>query len=125
MEDPLLDFGFSNFESRQFPQLENCPEHIEVRYGVQKQAQISYTLPTHLLFLKGQAKELESRIILPEYIDAPMSKGTQIGSVGLYSAGQKIKEYDIILQENLEKVNFKKALEILIRTAVDMRLKST
>ncbi|MBE6878510.1 MAG: D-alanyl-D-alanine carboxypeptidase [Ruminococcaceae bacterium] len=121
----LLDFGFSNFESRQFPQLENCPEHIEVRYGVQKQAQISYTLPTHLLFLKGQAKELESRIILPEYIDAPMSKGTQIGSVGLYSAGQKIKEYDIILQENLEKVNFKKALEILIRTAVDMRLKST
>ncbi|MBQ9844936.1 MAG: D-alanyl-D-alanine carboxypeptidase [Oscillospiraceae bacterium] len=116
----LLDFGFSNFESKPFPQLENCPEYIEVRYGVQKKAQISYTLPGHLLFLKGQAKELESRITLPEYVDAPMSEGTIIGSVGLYSAGQKIKEYDIILRENLEKVDFKKALEIIFRTAADM-----
>ena len=120
----LLDFGFSNFESKAFPRLENCPDYIEVRYGVQKKAEVYCTLPQHLLFLKGQAKELESRITLPEYIDAPMSAGTKIGSVGLYSAGQKIKEYDIILKENLEKVTFKKALEILVKTLSDMKEKS-
>ncbi|MBQ6895898.1 MAG: D-alanyl-D-alanine carboxypeptidase [Oscillospiraceae bacterium] len=120
----LLDFGFSNFESKAFPQLENCPDYIEVRYGVQKKAEVYCTLPQHLLFLKGQAKELKSRITLPEYIDAPMSAGTKIGSVGLYSAGQKIKEYDIILKENLEKVTFKKALEILVKTLSDMKEKS-
>ena len=120
----LLDFGFSNFESKAFPQLENCPDYIEVRYGVQKKAEVYCTLPQHLLFLKGQAKELKSRITLPEYIDAPMSAGTKIGSVGLYSAGQKIKEYDIILKENLEKVTFKKALEILVKTLSDMKEES-
>ena len=116
----LMDFGFSNFESKAFPHIENCPEDIAVRFGVQKNAELKYNLPQHLMFLKGQTKELESRIILPEYIDAPISKGAKIGSVGLYSAGQKIKEYDIILNENVEKVDFKKALEILVRTAADL-----
>ena len=117
----LLDFGFSNFESRKFPETADLPEGIKVRYGVQKEAEITCTLPQHLLFLKGQAKELESRVTLPQHIDAPMSLGTCIGSVGLYSAGQRIKEYDIILAENVEKVDFKKALEILVRAAADMR----
>lgn len=117
----LLDFGFSNFESKSFPQIENFPEYIDVRYGVQKKAKISCKLPEHLLFLKGQAKELESRITLPQYIDAPMSQGACIGSIGLYSAGQRIKEYDIVLEENAQKVDFKKALEILVKTAADMR----
>ena len=120
----LLDFGFSNFESKIFPVPENFPQSIKVRYGVQKEAEISCTMPHHLLFLKGQAKQLESRITIPEYIDAPVSEGTKIGSVGLYSDGQKIKEYAITLTENTEKITFRKALEILAWTAADMRAKN-
>ena len=116
----LLDFGFSNFESKDFPQLENCPENIDIRFGVVKKAAVKCTLPQHLLFLKGQAKEMESRITMPQYIDAPMSKGAKIGSVGLYSDGQKIKEYDIILDEDVEKITVSKAFEILLRTAAQM-----
>ena len=113
----LLDFGFSNFESKPFPSFENYPKSIKVRYGVQKSAQTEYILPHNLLFLKGQSSNLESRITLPESIDAPMDKGTKIGSVDLYSAGQKIKEYSITLAENLEKVTFKKAFGIIMKTA--------
>ena len=116
----LLDFGFSNFESKIFPKPENCPDYIDVRYGVQKKAQVSCTFPTHLLFLKGQAKELESRTVLPEYIQAPMSAGAKIGRVELVSAGQTIKTYDIVLTEDVQKITFKKALGILIEKAADM-----
>lgn len=116
----LLDFGFSNFESREFPQAEDYPKMIKVRYGVQKAAQLTYNLPQSLLFLKGSASGLESRITLPETIEAPMSKGSKIGSVGLYSGGVKIKEYTIELAEDIEKVTFKKALEILVKNAAEM-----
>lgn len=117
----LLDFGFSNFESKAFPVPESFPQSIKVRYGVQKETEIFCTMPQHLLFLKGQAKQLESRITLPEYVEAPISAGTKIGSVGLYSDGQKIKEYDIVAQDSAERINFKKALKILVSAAADMR----
>ena len=113
----LLDFGFSNFESKPFPSLENYPKTIKVRYGVQKEAAINYDLPQNLLFLKGQAKNLESRITLPQSIDAPMDKNTKIGSVDLYSQGVKIKEYAVTLSDTVEKITFKKAFDIILRTA--------
>ena len=116
----LLDFGFSNFESRPFPALENMPQTIQVKYGVQKNVQLKYNLPENLLFLKGSASGLESRMVLPESISAPMSKGSKIGTIELYSGGQKIKEYTIELAQDTEKITFKKMLEILIRTACYM-----
>jgi len=113
----LLDFGFSNFESKAFPSIENYPQEIKVRYGVEKAVGLEYNLPKKLLFLKGASSNLESRITLPENIDAPMDKGTIIGSVDLYSQGQKIKEYSITLADDAEKITFKKAFGILLRAA--------
>ena len=113
----LLDFGFSNFESKPFPQTENYPQYITVKHGVQKSAKLCYNMPHNLLFLKGAAAQLESRITLPDSIEAPVSKGSTIGTVGLYSGGQKIKEYPIEIAENIEKITFKKALEIVVKAA--------
>ena len=111
----LLDFGFSNFESRMFPSIEDYPENINVRYGVQKTLPLEYNLPKQLLFLKGAANKLESRITLPQYVDAPIDKGTIVGSVDLYSNGEKIKEYSITVAETAEKITFKKAFGILLK----------
>lgn len=116
----LLDFGFSNFESKPFPMQEVYPEKIKVRYGVEKEAGLAYTLPESLLFLKGSAAELQSKITIPEYIIAPMSNGTAVGNVGLYSGGLKIKEYKIILTQAIEKITVKKALAILTKVAALM-----
>jgi D-alanyl-D-alanine carboxypeptidase (penicillin-binding protein 5/6) len=110
----LLDFGFSNFESKIFPSIEDYPQNITVRHGVQKTVPLEYNLPKKLLFLKGASSKLESRITLPQYIDAPLEKGTRIGSVDLYSSGEKIKEYSITVAENAEKITFKKAFSILL-----------
>ncbi|MBQ7816972.1 MAG: D-alanyl-D-alanine carboxypeptidase, partial [Oscillospiraceae bacterium] len=65
----LLDFGFSNFESKPFPQADSYPQYVSVKHGVQKSAKLSYNLPQNLLFLKGSAAQLESRITLPETIE--------------------------------------------------------
>lgn len=116
----LLDFGFSNFESKPFPAIQAYPEEIDVRFGVQKKVKLDYELPNNMLFLKGSTSNLESRITIPEYIDAPISQGTQIGNVELYSGGEKIKQYPIKIGENVEKVDLKKALSILINIVCKM-----
>lgn len=112
----LLDFGFSNFESKPFPSIDDYPKSIKVKYGVQKNVPLQYDLPKNLLFLKGNAANLESKITLPEYIEAPLEKGARIGSVDLYSKQGKIKEYSITLAQSAEKVTFKKAFEILLKS---------
>ena len=116
----LLDFGFSNFESRPFPKAEEYPQEIKVKMSDKKSVQLRYTLPENLLFLKGSAKQLESRITLPEYIEAPMPEGTKIGTVGLYSAGEKIREYYIETSQDVQRLDFKKMLEIIVKTMVQM-----
>ncbi|MEG1801271.1 MAG: D-alanyl-D-alanine carboxypeptidase, partial [Oscillospiraceae bacterium] len=116
----LLDFGFSNFESRPFPKQQEYPKTVKVRFGTEKQGELEYTLPENLLFLKGSAKELKSEVTLPEKVTAPISRGTAIGTVGLYSDGVKIKEYKILLTQDIEKINFKKALAILTKIGSNM-----
>ena len=111
----LLDFGFSNFESREFPAVADYPQEIQVRYGVQKTLPLEYNLPKRLLFLKGATSNLESRLTLPQYIDAPVDKGTVVGSVDLYSSGQKIKEYSVSVAQTAEKINFRTAFAMLMR----------
>lgn len=116
----LLDFGFSNFESKPFPSADEYPQYIAARYSTDKLIPLEYSLPKNLLFIKGSTSQLESRLTLPEYIQAPLSAGTQIGSVSLYSAGQKIKEYPITISADVQKITFKKVLGILITSAADM-----
>ncbi len=67
------------------------------------------------MFLKGAFPQIESRITLPESLEAPLEKGTVVGSVDLYSKGEKIKEYNITLAEDAEKLTFGKAFDLLMK----------
>ena len=109
----LLDFGFSNFETKPFPTEADLPQYLPVRLGVAKQVPLICTLPQRLLFAKGATTSLTCKIDLPQYLDAPMEKGMKAGSLSLYTSGGKIREYPIIIGETVEKIDFVKALTIL------------
>ena len=116
----LLDFGFSNFETKPFPEVDGLPENLPVKLGVEKTAQIECQLPDSLLFVKGATTQLSCKIQLPEYVSAPMYKGMKAGSVSLYSSDGKIKEYDILLSQDVAKIDFNKALSILTKKSACM-----
>ena len=111
----LLDFGFSNFETKPFPQTDEMPDFLPVRLGVTKQVGIVCDVPGSLLFAKGATTSLSVKTDLPQYISAPMEKGMSVGSLSLYTSGGKIKEYPIIIAETVEKIDFVKALTILTK----------
>lgn len=116
----LLDFGFSNFETKPFPDVSDLPDSIPVKLGVEKSAGVYCDMPRSLLFVKGATTELTYKTELPQYINAPMYKGMKVGSVSLYSSAGKIKDYDILLSQDVVKIDFRKALAILTKKAAAM-----
>ena len=109
----LLDFGFSNFEVKKFPETPELPHNIRVRLGVDKIRDLSCDLPENLLFVKGSTDTLTYKIEMPEYINAPMYNKMKVGVLSLYGTSGKIKDYDIILSQDALKIDFKTALAIL------------
>ena len=109
----LLDFGFTNFETKPFPDISDVPYTLPVRLGVQKQVGVVCNVPQTLLFAKGATTSVTVKTDLPQYLDAPVQQGMQVGCVSLYTSGGKIKEYPIIVAETVEKIDFVKALTIL------------
>ena len=116
----MLDFGFSNFETKPFPDTSQVPSHISVRLGVDKQAPLSFDIPEKLLFTKGATTALTCKITLPDYVDAPMFRDMKVGSIALYSGDGKIGEYDIKIQKDVAKIDFVTALSILTKNVAAM-----
>ncbi|MEG2192379.1 MAG: D-alanyl-D-alanine carboxypeptidase, partial [Oscillospiraceae bacterium] len=116
----MLDFGFSNFETKQFPDTSAIPKLIKVKYSDVKLAPLSFNLPKKLLFLKGSTTLLTCKVDLPEFIAAPMYEGMKVGNISLYSQNGKIKEYDIVLTQDIDKINLNKAWALLTKSVADM-----
>lgn len=116
----MLDFGFANFETKSFPDTSQIPRSIKVKYSEIKQAELDCQVPQSLLFVKGSTANLTCKVDVPEYIAAPMYKGMKVGSVSLYSESGKIKEYDIVLTQDIVKIDFNKALAILTKSLANM-----
>ena len=109
----LLDFGFANFETRDFPDISVLPEYIDVKLGITGRVPLICEVPQKLLFVKGVTSELTVQVDIPEYITAPMYKGMKAGSLTLYGSQGKIKEYPVILGEDAPRINMSSALTIL------------
>ena len=116
----LLDFGFANFETKQFPSVPDLPQYIPVRLGVEKQVTLTCELPEKLLFVKGAGTQLTYKIELPEYVQAPVFKGMKAGTLSLYSGQGKIGEYDITISQDTLKIDFRSALAILTKKVAAM-----
>ncbi len=116
----LLDFGFSNFETRQFPDIQSIPKSIRVKFGTSKSVKTECNLPENLLFVKGATSRLTVETDIPEYISAPMYKGMKTGTVSLYGSHGKIKEYDVVLVEDVPKITFRYALSNLTKNMAGM-----
>lgn len=111
----LLDFGFVNFETKDFPTVPDLPDYIPVRLGVEKQVKLECGRPEKLLFVKGGATQLTYKIELPDYLPAPVFTGMKAGTLSLYSGQGKIAGYDIVISQDVEKLDFAKALLILTK----------
>ncbi len=111
----LLDFGFTNFETKPFPDTSNIPLQVDTKNALNQTVGIEFSVPQNLLFVKASTSNLSYQVDLASYIQAPMQKGMKVGSISLYTETEKIGEYDIVLSEDVEKMDFSNALALLTK----------
>ncbi len=99
----LLDWGFANYGLYTAPSAEIAP--VAVKGGVKNTCQASQDVFSCVL-PKEKIKSVEKKIELPEFISAPIQKGTPIGEVIYVSDGAEIGRSQILATETIEKMNF-------------------
>lgn len=102
----ILNYGFAKVHFYEDEKIENIGP-IPVKGGVDMETTIEYKEEFVYLDLEGNdLSKITKKEILPEIIEAPMAKGTKVGSVNYYLGEKQIGQVELIVCENLEKAHF-------------------
>ncbi len=102
----LLDYGFANYEVLKLDAKDRGFTEIEVKNGMKKTAKLSCDENISLVLKKGSKEKVEQDVKLKESVDAPVKIGDKVGVLSFTLDGEKIAEFDININEDVEKISF-------------------
>lgn len=103
--EKLLDYGFSNFQYSKFSNENDILKSISVQKGVKDSIDLAYETSVGALVKKGESKNVEQTINIPEIISAPINKGDVIGNIVYTIDGNEVAKVNIVANESVEKNN--------------------
>lgn len=114
----LLDYGFANYDSLPVCKKDEVIKKIKVSKGKENNANIVAESDFSLLIKKGDSKEIEKEILLPEKVDAPYEKGQKLGEIILKNNGKEVGRVNLVAEEEMKKASiidmFKKVTSIFL-----------
>lgn len=98
----LLNWGFANYEL-----YEDAPDlaPMKVRGGVEDLCPVKAE-PFAAIVKRGSASRIQRSVNVPEYVNAPVSLGDEIGSVGYTLDGTSIGQSSVKAEMTVEKIDF-------------------
>ncbi len=112
----LLNYGFANYTSVTPPEPEKDVTYIDISKGMESKAAVKPDINGKFLMEKGMQDSISSEIKLKEEVEAPVSKGQEVGRVTYKCGDNVLGEFPIISLENIERINFTGVLKIAIST---------
>lgn len=103
--EKLLDYGFNNFQYSKFANEGDIIKTISVEKGVKDNIELTYENSAGALIKKGESKNVEQTINIPDKISAPINKGDVVGNIVYTVDGNEISKVNIIANETVEKNN--------------------
>lgn len=103
--EKLLDYGFNNFQYSKFANENDILQNISVEKGVKDNIELAYESSAGALIKKGESKNVEQTINIPDTISAPINKGDVIGDITYTIDGNEVSKVNIVANENVEKNN--------------------
>ena len=103
----LFNYGFANFESRKILDCQKAIEILPVGKGKINEVEIFSAEDFAVTTRKGQESDIEVTYSLPEKVSAPTKSGQVIGKAILSKDGNLIKERDVIVKTDIDKLSFK------------------
>ncbi len=101
MKAPTTKIRFAEAEKL----LNDILKSISVQKGVKDSIDLAYETSVGALVKKGESKNVEQTINIPEIISAPINKGDVIGNIVYTIDGNEVAKVNIIANESVEKNN--------------------
>jgi D-alanyl-D-alanine carboxypeptidase (penicillin-binding protein 5/6) len=106
----LLNKGFNSYVTAEPSFSSELMKPLEVKHGTASAVLVEPNVLQAITVAKG-SNDIENVVFLPEYIDAPVSKGQRLGEVCFYIGDTMVYQSDLIATESVERLTFPKALK--------------
>ncbi|MBO7196888.1 MAG: D-alanyl-D-alanine carboxypeptidase [Clostridia bacterium] len=100
----LLDYGFANYAL--YERAEQFVESVPVVRGVYDSAQL-YSARFSIVIDKAKISKIEMIYDIPERLEAPISKGSEVGSIIYKVDGEQIGTSPIYVNDSVEKISMR------------------
>ncbi|MCM1022533.1 MAG: D-alanyl-D-alanine carboxypeptidase [Prevotella sp.] len=111
----LLTMGFSQYTVFTPERPKDVPSEIAVRGGTAKTVPVECGTIRSVVLPNGAADSLTSRIVMTDYLYAPVEKGKKAGEIQFLRNDRMIFAVDVYTTDTVEKMNVKKALGIILK----------
>ena len=112
----LLSYGFSTYSLEHVTPQEALPP-VTVRLGTQATVQPVLEEGSALLLEKSKAGTLEQSVSLAEAVEAPVAKGTPLGTLTITSGEETVAELVLVAGEEIPRITFGQMLLRVLQTA--------
>ena len=114
----LLDYGFAHYDSAEVTLPDDAPEELRVKRGTAETAALDYAAPERLLVPKGEGRDLQTKILLPDTLQAPVQQGSPVGSWQLLRGETVLQELPICAAQDVQALSFGYCLHYLVHTVL-------
>lgn len=109
----LLDYGFNQYSYSQLAKKGNILTQLPVSKGVNSSVNAVFGEDAGSLLKKGNSRNIEQVVSLPESINAPIRKGEELGKVDYILEGQTICSVPIVADEDVKQINLSNMMEFV------------
>ena len=97
---------------------DDAPEELRVKRGTAETTTLDYAAPERLLVPKGEGRDLQTKILLPDTLQAPVRQGSPVGSWQLLRGETVLQELPICAAQDVQALSFGYCLRYLVHTVL-------
>lgn len=116
----LQQYGFSKYGYKQFYDTGQQIGMIKISKGVEESIRAVPKERVGTIISKGEDKNLKVRIEMPEYVQAPVEKGQEIGKAVIYKEGKQVRAIPLVALEEVEKGSILNMLQKVVFSVISM-----
>ena len=110
----LYDFGFARYRAVNFAALGARVGSVKVGKGLSETVDALTLDKVSVIVPRGEEKGFETKIELPDLIDAPVAKGQEIGTYVVTREGQETLKVKLIAEQDVPKLNMLQQIKRVI-----------
>lgn len=111
----LLNRGFSGYVSVVPGFSPDNMKPLTVRHGTDRAVMITVRSSAKLVVPKENSEDIRTVVFLPEYIEAPVRKGQEIGILAYYNGRTLLYETPLVTEKSVEKITFLSSFKKILR----------